>query len=124
MKASLTALILVLGIASFARADNAASMVSQDPLTQQIRLRQLTEPNGGVTGFRVDPQGKVVQIEAVDLSAQPLGGAKPAPSARPGTLDGLKPHKDLLPKAGGRAKSKTIEQPKAQLDRIDGHKKW
>src|SRR5579883_2096398 len=125
MKAFLVVAAMMLAGAVSARAENAAALASQDPLTAQIRLRQLTEPNGGVTGFRVDQSGKVVQIQAVELGVQPVGGVKADVKTGADALAGLKVHKGLLPKlAAARAKGKAIERPKAQLDHVEAHKKW
>lgn len=124
MKRALLAALLLVGAAGLCRAENAASMASNDPLTKEI-LRKCATANCGVTGIRVDSTGRVVQIQAVELSGQPISGGNARAYSSAGALEGLHVEKGLLPKAGPRTvKGKTIEQPQAQLDHVETRKKW
>ncbi len=101
--------------------------VSQDPLVEQIRRRQLTEPNGGVTAAVRLGDGKVLplQLSSLDMPAgygqAPVSGS---PEAK-GALAPLKVHPGLLPKAGPREKAggKDIKSASQQLKRIRA-KSW
>lgn len=91
-------------------AQHGAASLSQDPLMQQIRRRQLLHPNGGVTAAVRIASGQSIPLEVKD-AGDPLGGLQ----VHPGLLaerQGPKP-----------ASRKGVRRAAAQLKRVEtgGH---
>lgn len=99
--------------------------VSQDPLAEQIRLRQLTEPNGGVTAVVRLADGQALPLQLAGLD-QPLGAALPD-AGRSGTsaLKPLRVHPGLLPRgrAAEKRSGRELKAASKQLRRIKA-KSW
>lgn len=124
MKALLLVLALLTLLPARGRAESAVPSgvaVSQDPLAEQIRRRELVEPNGGITAVVRLGSGQVIPLQIVNLDMQPLSGALPkTPADEKAALAALKPQSGLLPatRAASRRKGKPVKAADKQLRHI------
>lgn len=104
---------------SLSAAQGNPALVSQDPLMQQMRRRQLTQPNGGVTAVVRIASGQVIELKLVDLDIEPVSGPKDGLSpgaAAPNALRGLDPHPGLADREGKNSrKNRPIKRASEQL---------
>lgn len=101
------------------------ALVSQDPLMQQIRRRQLTQPNGGVTAVVRIGSGQVLELKLVDLDVPPVSGLKDCPNsstASTNPLGGLSPRPGLIPqdsKSSRSRKRRAVKKASEQLKALE-----
>jgi hypothetical protein len=89
-------------------------MLSQDPLIDQIRRRQITQADGGVRAVVRIASGQSIELTVTDLGSAPLPGLRDS-------LKPLKPAPGLLPPAlkAPPARHSDVRRPSEQLKAIE-----
>ena len=113
--ATISALILLAALPAIAEVANPT--LTHDPLMKQIMSKQLTMPDGGVTGAVRIGSGQAITLNLVDpltTAAEPLKDAVADPKA----LTGLKPVEGLVVKPAKAKARRKIHRADEQLKKF------